>query len=101
MKTFRLIFFVIILLISVVFTGCGRNQTPSDKQSRLIAAENIELKQHIEELNLQIEQLKEQHLKEMESLKENATQDVLDAVIQQNVELRQEIERLTKQLESQ
>ena len=100
MKTFRLIFFVIIL-ISITYTGCGRNQTPSDKQSRLIAAENIELKQHIEELNFQIEQLKEEHIKEIESLKENATQDVLDAVIQQNVELRQEIERLTKQLESQ
>ncbi len=105
-----------------IMSGCNEPQTYSEKQSRLIAAENIELKKQIEELNLEIAKLAEQHQKEIkaqqelladaqkeiETLKEqskqdihNQVQDVLDAVIQQNTELRNEIEKLKEQLQTQ
>ena len=105
-----------------IISGCNEPQTYSEKQSRLIAAENIELKKQLEALNLEIGKLVEQHQKEInaqqklladaqkeiETLKEQSKQDihdqiqeVLDAVILQNTELRNEIEKLQEQLQTQ
>lgn len=115
---YRTIIFVF-CVIALIMSGCNGPQTYSEKQSRLIAAENIELEKQIEELNLKIGKLEEQHQKtidaqqklladaqkEIESLKEQSkqnihdqVQDVLDAVILQNTELRKELEKLKEQL---
>ncbi len=115
---YRNIFFAFCVTVFII-SGCNKPQTYSEKQSRLIAAENIELKRQIEELNQKIGKLVEQHQKEVvsqvqlladaqkeiETLKEqskqnihNQVQDVLDAVIQQNTELREELEKLKEQL---
>ena len=111
-----------ISIFSFIISGCNSPQTNSEKQSRLIAVENIELKKQIEELNLQIETIQKQHKKEIkardeslenaqkeiETLKEQSkkqiqeqVEQVLDAVIQQNTELRKEIDSLKEQLQSQ
>lgn len=109
-------------VIALIISGCNEPQTPSEKQSRLIAAENMKLKNQIEELNLQIEQIRDQHQKEIEArdksladahkeietLKEkskqnvrNQVQNVLDTVIKENTELREEIKKLNEQLQTQ
>ena len=111
-----------VCIIALIISGCNEPQTPSEKQSRLIAAENLELKEQIKELRLEIEKLKEQHQKELEvekslladaqkeidtlkvKSKQNVrdqVQDVFDAVIQQNTDLRKEIEKLKSGLENQ
>ena len=60
-------------IIALIMPGCNEPQTSSEKQSRLIAAENIELKKQIEELNLEIGKLMEQHQKEFDAQKELLT----------------------------
>ena len=121
MNMFKYVFFAV-CVSALLMAGCNEPQTPSTKQSRLIAAENIELKKQIEQLNIQIENLKTQHRKdielqkalldaaktEIETWKEKSqqnvrdqVQDVLDNVIQENAELHKEIENLNKLLETQ
>ncbi len=98
MNRYMIFAFCVLVLI---MSGCNEPQTPSEKQSRLIAAENMELKKQIEELNLEIEQLRGQHQKEIEVQKNllTDTQNVLDTVIAKNSDLHREIEKLKSELE--
>ena len=106
----------------IIISGCGGTQTPSEKQSRLIAAENMDMKEQIEQLEAQINELKEQQKKQLaeqqklldeaqeeievwkqqseETIKKQV-QSVLDTVIQENSDLRKQIEKLNGWLETQ
>ena len=111
---------VLVGCIAILITGCGPKEPPSVKQSRAIAAENIELRKQVERLNLEIESLKEQHEKEIkkqeklltqceqdnDALKKKAQQNirsqvapVLDAVIDGTAKLREENAKLKGQIE--
>ena len=121
MNTCKYLVFIA-FVIFIISTGCKAPQTPSEKQSRLIAAENMELQKQIEQLKTQIEVLKAQQEKELEEQKQLLTkaneeieawkeksqqnvreqvQGVLDTLIQQNSDLSTEIEKLKSELENQ
>ncbi|MEJ2703843.1 MAG: hypothetical protein P8Z79_15515 [Sedimentisphaerales bacterium] len=100
--------------------GCAQPEPPSIKQSRAIAAENIELTKQVQRLKQEIDKLKEQHAKEIEKqakLLAQCEQDrdewkvkaqqnirkqvepVLDAVIDETAKLREENTKLKAQIE--
>jgi len=59
------------LVISIGFgvlliAGCGQKEAPSVKQSRAIAAENMELQKQLDRSHARIENLKEQYDEELE-----------------------------------
>jgi septal ring factor EnvC (AmiA/AmiB activator) len=106
--------------VVLLIAGCGQQEPPSVKQSRAIAAENIELRKQVARLNREIEKLKEQHEKEIkkqeklltqcdqdkEAWKKKAQQNirsqvapVLDAVMDETAKLREENTRLKAQIE--
>jgi len=107
---------VVVLLIA----GCGEQELPSMKKSRLIAVENMQLKRELEQCNREIEKLIELHNKESrkqekilaecvqekESWKQKAQQNVrnqvkgvFDAVMEQNAKLLEENKKLKAQIE--
>jgi len=116
-KAFLLLVGVAVILI----VGCaGQQAAPSVKQSRAIAAENIELKKQLQQSSKEIETLKAQHSEETkkqarlleacqqekESWKNRAQQNirdqvksVLDAVMEDNTRLREENKELKAQIE--
>ena len=103
MKIYRYIIFAVCVSELIIMSGCNEPQTPSEKQSRLIAAENMELQKELKQRDEAIEILKAQYSKklvEQEKLLVKA-QDVLDTVIKENSELRREIEKLKKHIETQ
>ncbi len=113
--------FVLAVCVFVMFiAGCGEQEPPSVKKSRLIAVENMRLTKELEQRSKEIERLKELHNKESkkqekllaecvqekESWKQKARQNVrnqvkgvFDAVMEQNVKLRDENEKLKAQIE--
>lgn len=115
-KTFVLAVGVVAMLIA----GCEGQELPSAKKSRLIAAENMQLKKELEQRSKEIEKLKKLHdrqMKEQEELLEKCLQEkeawkeksrqnvrnqvkgVFDAIMEQNAKLRQENEKLKAQIE--
>ena len=109
---------VSVLVMSIA--GCQEQELPGTKKSRLIAAENMQLKKELEQRSQEIERLKELHdkqmkeqevllekcLQEKETWKEKSRQNVrnqvkgvVDAIMEQNVKLRQENEKLKAQIE--
>ena len=112
---------VLTVCVVVIFiAGCGIDEPPSMKKSRLIAVENMQLKRELEQRNLEIEKLIEQHNKEIkkqeellakcvrekDSWKQKARQNVrsqvkgvFDAVMEQNAKLREENEKLKAKIE--
>ena len=112
--------FLIVGFIAMLITGCGPQEPPNVKQSRAIAAENIELRKQVEQLHQEIETLKAQHDKETkkqekllvkceqdkETWKQKAQQNirsqvapVLDAVMDETAKLREENAKLKAQIE--
>jgi len=55
---------LVAVFIVMLVAGCEPQEPPSVRQSRAIAAENIELRKQVEQLNRKIERLKEQYEKE-------------------------------------
>ncbi len=115
-----MLFSVCVFLL--ITSGCSEPQTPSEKQSRLIAVENMELQKQLKQCEAAIEALKTQQSKELDEQKKllskaqgeietwkqkaqqnvrSQVQDVLDKVIQENSELRKDIDSLKKRLETQ
>ena len=114
-----------ILVLAVCFVvlliaGCGEQELPSMKKSRLIAVENMQLKRELEQCNREIEKLIELHNKESrkqekilaecvqekESWKQKAQQNVrnqvkgvFDAVMEQNAKLLEENKKIKAQIE--
>jgi len=111
--------FVLVVCIAVMLTiGCGPQEQPNVKKTRVIAAENIELRKQLDHRNKEIEMLKQQYEKETKAQKKllqecllekeewqnksrqnirNQVKGVLDTVLEENTKLREE----NKQLESQ
>jgi len=103
----------IILVIGICFfivliTGC-EEQELSDKKARLIATENIELKEQIKQLDKEIEKQKNL-VKQCEGDKEvlkgqldGGMQDmmsgVLESIVQENKSLQEENAKLKTQIE--
>ncbi len=114
------IFVLTVCVVVMSIAGCGEQELPSVKKSRLIAVENMRLKKELGQRSKEIERLNELHNKESkkqekllaecvqekESWKEKARQNVrnqvkgvFDAVMEQNVKLRDENEKLKAQIE--
>ena len=121
MNTCRFVIFILCISFLMI-TSCSETHTSSVRQSRLVAAENLELKKQIDQLNTEIETLKAEQQKELDEQKELLTaaqkeietwkeksrqnvrdqiQDVLDSVIQENQDLQKQIEQLKSALETQ
>ena len=116
----RKVFVIAIGFVAMLTAGCGQQEPPGVKQSRAIAAENIELRKQVERLSREIEKLKEPHEKEIkkqekllaqcrqdqETWKKKAQQNirsqvepVLDAVMDETAKLREENTKLRAQIE--
>ena len=116
----RKIFVLAVCVVVMLIVGCGQQAPPGVKKSRLIAAENMQLKRELEQCNHEIEKLIELHnkeikkqekllakcLEEKESWKQKARQNVrnqvegvFDAVMEQNAKLLEENEKLKAQIE--
>ncbi len=50
----------------IIAAGCQKARTASGKESRLVAAENIELKKQLAQRDRQIERLKKEHASQLE-----------------------------------
>ncbi len=107
-------------LVAVLIAGCGEKEAPSVRQSRAIAAENIELQRALDRSNARIENLKEQYDKELDKQRRllkkcqqereewreksqrnvrDQVKGVLDSVMADNTRLREENTKLRAQVE--
>ncbi len=114
------IFVLTVCVVVMSIAGCGEQELPSVKKSRLIAVENMRLEKELGQRSKEIERLNELHNKEIkkqekllakcvqekEGWKQKARQnvrnqvkDVFDAVMEQNAKLRDENEKLKAQIE--
>lgn len=112
--------FVLAVGVVALIVGCGGQETPSVKKSRLIAVENMQLERKLEQCGKEIQSIKELHnkkskkqekllagcLQEKESWKRRARQNVrnqvkgvFDVVMEQNAKLLEENEKLKAQIE--
>jgi len=112
-------FVLTVCVVVMSIAGCGEQEPPGVKKSRLIAVENMQLTRELEQRSKEIERLKELHSKEIkkqekllaecvqekESWKKKARQNVrnqvkgvVDAVMEQNTKLREENEKLKAQI---
>jgi hypothetical protein len=53
-------------IVIALIAGCGEQQLPSEKKSRLIAVENAKLKKEIAQRDLELENLKGRHTRDVE-----------------------------------
>lgn len=104
----------------VLAAGCGEKEAPNVKQSRVLAAENMQLQKELDRSNQRFENLKEQYDKELEKQnklleeckrerdqwKTKARQNVrdqaaslVDPLMEEITRLREENKKLTEQLE--
>jgi hypothetical protein len=102
-----------------LIAGCGEKEPPSVKQSRAIAAENIELEKEVDRSNARFENLKKQYDKELEKQRDlfdkckeerdqwkaksqqnvrDQVEGVLDSVMADNARLREENAKLKTQI---
>ena len=119
-KIVRKIFVLAVGVVVMSIAGCGQQEPPGVKRSRLIAVENMRLKKELGQRNKEIERLNELRNKESKkqekllaecmqekmSWKQKARQNVrkqvkgvFDAVMEQNVKLSEENEKLKAQIE--
>jgi hypothetical protein len=105
--------FLVVLLFCgqlLITSGCSQPATPNDKEARLIAAENIELKKQIAQLEKDIQKQKlslDRSEKELQDCRElsrknvrEQVKDVLDNVIDENSKLRQQIKELQAEIQT-
>lgn len=119
-ESLKKIFILAIGLAIMIGAGCQEKGRLTVKKSRIIAAENIQLKDQLKQRELEIKRLKKQledevkHQKELlakclkqkevlqnqlqQKIKEQLD-DVLTAVIDKNTELREENESLRSEME--
>ena len=111
---------VSVVVVIMLIAGCQEQQLPSAKKSRLIAAENMQLKKELERRSKDIKGLKELHDREIEKQEKllakclgeketwreksrqnirNQVNGVVDAIMEQNAKLRRENEKLKAQIE--
>jgi len=113
-------FIVVVGIVLMLISGCTQQESTSIKMSRLVAAENMKLKEELRQQDWEIETLKEQHEQQVKKLEEMITEykgqikvweeksrqnvrdqveSVLDAVVEQNAELRVENKQLREDIE--
>ncbi|HUU18457.1 MAG TPA: hypothetical protein VMW72_15005 [Sedimentisphaerales bacterium] len=119
-RAVRKIFVLAVGVVVMSIAGCGEQEPPSMKKSRLIAVENMQLKRELEQSNREIERLIELHnresrkqekilaecVQEKDSWKQKARQNVknqvkgvFDAVMEQNAKLLEENKKLKAEIE--
>jgi len=110
--------FLAICVAIVTCAGCQEENLPSDKMSRAVAAENIQLKKELKQRDEKIERLKKQYEKQIQQQKEQLAKclkqkealekqlqknvkdqvdDVLATVIDENAKLREEVKKLKEE----
>ena len=110
---------VTLFIVAAMLAGCRQPQTPNEKQARLLAAENIQLKEQMtsqqaktETLQKQQAQRLQQQEQELSKCRARAEQlqkdlekgiaervrDVTTKVMDENARLRQEIETLQAEI---
>ena len=121
-------FMVVIGIVFVLIAGCVQQEPMNVKMSRIVAAENMELKEELRQQDWEIKTLKEQYEQQIKDLEEtivglkeqikaweeksrqnvrDQVEGVLDVVVEQNAELKamneqlkEEIEQLKKQIDN-
>lgn len=105
----KTVFLAICVSFFVILTcGCEEELTPSEKKSRLIAAENIELQKQLAKKDKEIERLKsalEKCNAEKEEQKQKMDKEIEHIgegtmkIFMENIQLQEENEKLKKQIE--
>ncbi|MBN2128680.1 MAG: hypothetical protein JW741_04260 [Sedimentisphaerales bacterium] len=109
-----------VIILAVLTAGCQREQASNEKQARLLAAQNVELKGQIAAQEVQIKTLRQEHAEKIQAqadlLAQYRTQntalqkdlregiaarveDVTAAVMNENARLRRDIEQLKAEVE--
>ncbi len=104
----------------VLIAGCGEKEPPTVKQSRVIAADNMQLKKDLDRSNARFENMKDQYEKELEKQRElfkeckkerdqwrvksrrnvrDQAQSLVDPLMSEITRLREANKKLTAQLE--
>ncbi len=119
---------IVVGIILMLISGCAQQEQMDVKMSRLVAAENMKLKEELRQQDWEIESLKEQYEQQVKKLEDmiaeykeqikaweeksrqnvrDQVEGVLDAVVEQNAKLkaenmllREEVKELKKQLAS-
>jgi len=115
----RVIVAVTSFLVAAALAGC-QQPTPSEKQARLLAAENIDLKQRLADQQEQIAALQHKHSEELQKRDQEAARcqarieamqkdlqkgiaervgDVTTKVMDENAQLRKQVEQLQAEIE--
>jgi len=115
----RVVAAVTVFVVAAMLAGCQQPQTPNEKQARLLAAENMQLKERLanqqaraetaqkqqaQKLQQQEEELAkcraraEQLQKDLEKGIAERVRDVTTQVMDENARLRKEIERLQAEI---
>jgi chromosome segregation ATPase len=111
---------LVIGVVALFCASCREQELPGEKKSRVIAAENMQLKQDLTSRDQEIAKLKTQHAKEMkqqqaelakclerkEALEKQLQQrvkeqveGVLTTVVEENAKLQQQIKELKAEIE--
>jgi gas vesicle protein len=109
-----------IIVVTIWVAGCAQPDAQSIKMSRVVAAENLQLKEDLRKSEWEIKNLKEQYKEQVGNLESlvaeykeqinvleeksrqnirSQVKDILDVVLEQNAEQREEIETLKKENE--
>ena len=120
MKVLKTIIAFLCIYSLFLIAGCNEPKSPDFKQTRAIAAENIELRKELSRQDARFANLKKQYDKEVEKVRDQLekckkerdewktqaknnvreqVQGVLDSVMADNALLRKENDRLRAQLE--
>jgi len=115
----RVVVAVTSFIVAAALAGC-QQPTPSEKQARLLAAENIDLKHRLAEQQKQIAALRQKHSEEVTKRDQEAARcqariealqkdlqkgiaervgDVTTKVMDENAQLRKEVEGLRAEIE--
>ncbi len=104
---------VMLFIVAAMLAGCRQPQTPNEKQARLLAAENLQLRKQLADQRTKAETLQKQEAQELATCRARADQlqkdleqgiaervrDVTTQVMDENARLRKEIETLRAQTE--
>lgn len=107
------------IIVAALFAGCQQPQTPNEKQARLLAAENIQLKERLTNQQAKMETLQKQQAQKLQQQEQELAtcraraeqlqkdletgiaervKDVTTKVMDENARLRKEIETLQAQI---
>lgn len=119
-RTLRKVFVLVFCVVIGLIAGCEEQEMAGTKKSRLIAAENMDLKKELGQRDKQIEDMKKQHDKEIKRQEEilvdcrkkikvwndkaqKSVEEKLDAfigsVMEQTAQVQKENEALKSQVE--